>query len=293
MMESVYFKIVLKENESVKVALFEKPHFHSSIHFHPEYQLTMVLESTGSLLVQDKMCDFSPGDIFLIGPNIPHLFRNEDSFYTKSKQKEKNVRSIEIYFTEEAFGSTFLNIPEAIWIKDLLEKSVFGIKIPRNTSTHLTDLMNTIILQKDFDKILGLLKILHEISKNKDIETISLLPAPLVPQRNEGSKIHRVYEYVMKHYYNPISLKDVAEHINMSHYAFCRFFKQRTGKTFVQVLNEIRIGFACKHLVEGKLQISDIAYQTGFGNLSNFIRQFKKINGETPSNYQKRIKKME
>lgn len=288
-MESVYFKIVLKENESVRVDLFEKSHFHSSIHFHPEYQLSMILESRGSLLVQDKMCDFSVGDIFLIGPNVPHLFRNEDSFYTKGKQHKNKAKSIEVYFTEEAFGSSFLNIPEAIWIKDLLKKSVFGIKISHNTSTYLTSLMNKIVQQKDFDKILGLLKILNEISKNRDIKTISLLPAPSVKGKDETSKIHRVYEYIMKYYCNPISLRDVAEYSNMSHYAFCRFFKQRTGKTFVQVLNEIRIGFACKHLVEGKLPISDIAYQTGFGNLSNFIRQFKKINGETPSNYQKKI----
>lgn len=292
-MESVYFKIVLKENESVRVDLFEKPHFHSFIHFHPEYQLIMILESSGSLLVQNKMCDFTVGDIFLIGPNVPHLFRNQDNFYTKGKQHKNKAKSIEVYFTEEAFGSTFLNIPEAIWIKDLLKKSVFGIKISHNTSTYLTSLMNKLVQLKDFDKILGLLKILNEISKNKDIETISLLPPPSVNRKDETSKIHRIYEYVMKHYCDPISLRDVAEYSNMSHYAFCRFFKQRTGKTFVQVLTEIRIGFACKLLIEGKLPISDIAYRTGFGNLSNFIRQFKKINGETPSNYQKKIMNFE
>lgn len=291
-MASLYFKILLYENESVKAEHWELPYFYSSVHFHPEYQLTFIQESNGSLLVGDKMCDFSPGDTFIIGPNIPHIFRNEDSFYDRRIQNEIRARAIAIYFTKDSLGKGLLDIPEATRIKELLSNSVYGIKIPKGASKELTLLLSNILQKRDFEKVLDFLRMLDEISKVEEIEIISPLKAPDVKQKDEGSKINQVYEYVMKNYEHTILLHEIAELVNMSHYAFCRFFKQRTNKTFVQFLNEIRIGMACKHLVEGKLPINDIAYRTGFGNLSNFIRQFKKLNGETPSDYQKRIKKI-
>ena len=118
---------------------------------------------------------------------------------------------------------------------------------------------------------------------------ISLLQTPTLKQKDECSKINTVYEYVLKNYHNPIHLNEISALVNMSHYSFCKFFKQRTTKTFVQFLTEVRIGMACKHLVEGKMNITEIAYQSGFSNLSNFIRQFKKLIGSTPSEYQKKI----
>lgn len=288
-MESSYFKIVLREDESVKVASFERANFHPSIHFHPEYQITMVLEGQGYLLVQDKMCTFEPGDIFLIGANVPHLFR-KDAGNVDGPKDIGNVKSIEVYFTQEIFSTALLNAPETVLVDELLKKSSFGVKIPRDSSIALSDLINRMVGKSGFEKIIFLLRILDEISKNRYSQTISFLSPPQSLPKDQHSKIQRVYEYIMKSYHEPISLKQVASFVNMSHYTFCRFIKLHTGKTFVQVLNEIRIGFACKHLVEGNLAISEIAYRTGFENLSNFIRQFKKINGETPSGYQKRIR---
>ncbi len=182
-----------------------------------------------------------------------------------------------------------LSLPEAAKIKELFQKSVFGVKLSGSTQEGIGKILANIGKKKDFEKILDLLRVLNELSLSWELEMISLLHTPVLKQKDECAKINTVYEYVLKNYHNPIKLSEVSALVNMSHYAFCKFFKLRTTKTFVQFLNEVRIGMACKYLVEGKMNITDIAYQSGFSNLSHFIRQFKKLIGSTPSEYQKKL----
>lgn len=285
-MDSLYFKVALHQQESLKIEEWELPHFYSLLHFHPEYQLTIIRKSNGFLFVADKMYRFSPGDIFIIGPNIPHVFQNDDPYHDNSVPK---VDAVSIFFTEKSFGEGLFSIPEAGRIKELLHKSIYGIKLSCSHHGKLRLILNNIGQKKGFDRILDLLKVLNELSLSKELEMISLLQTPTLKQKDECSKINTVYEYVLKNYHNPIHLNEISALVNMSHYSFCKFFKQRTTKTFVQFLTEVRIGMACKYLVEGKMNITEIAYQSGFSNLSNFIRQFKKLIGSTPSEYQKKL----
>lgn len=288
-MNFLYFKISLYEHESIKIEHSEFINFYPRVHFHPEYQLTYIQQGCGFLFVGDKISEFSSGDIFIIGPNIPHVFRCNDIIYNQ----ENRIKTTSIFFTEKSFGEGLLNIPESAEIKDLLNRSEYGIKLSNNQSEEIGSILNKIIQKKGFERILDLLNILNKISKTEKTEMISLLQIPILKQKDDGSKINKVYEYVMQNYGSPIHLKEIASLVNMSHFAFCRFFKQRTNKTFIQFLNEVRIGMACKLLVEEKISISDIAYNTGFANQSNFIRQFKKLNGNTPSEYLRKIRKLE
>lgn len=285
-MDPLYFKVPLNSNESVKIEEWELPHFYTPLHFHPEFQITYIRKSHGFLFVADKLYEFFPGDIFIIGPNIPHVFRNDDDYYRKTDRY--SISAVSMFFTEKSFGQLF-SVPEADEIKKLLDKSVFGIKLVDNLQEKVAVKIGKISGRKGFERILELLSILHIIAASRKFEMISLSRLPELKQKDETSKINTVYDYVLKNFSGPINLMNVASLVNMSTYSFCRFFKMRTNKTFIEFLNEIRIGMACKYLVDGKMNITEVAYSSGYNSLSNFLQQFKKLTGVTPSSYLKKV----
>lgn len=292
-MDSLYFKVTLHDHESVKIEDWKLPRFYSLVHFHPEYQLTYIKGSRGFLYLGNRIYEFKPGDIFIIGPNIPHVFRNEDDYC--GAQTEEVVDAVSVFFTADSLGAGFFDIPEAKKIKELLARSVYGTKISAANDPGRTigAKVDGIIGIEGFGKILRLLDALHEMSISHVAEVMSLLQAPEIHVKDDSSRINAVYEYVLKNYTEPIPLDAIADYVHMSSYAFCKFFKTRTKKTFVQFVNEIRIGMACKLLVEGQMSVTDIAYSVGFGNISHFIRQFKRVNGSTPSDYAKKIRRLQ
>lgn len=286
MMDPLYFKVPLNSNESVKIEEWELPHFYTPLHFHPEFQITYIRKSHGFLFVADKLYEFFPGDIFIIGPNIPHVFRNDDDYYQKTK--DYSISAVSMFFTEKSFGQLF-SMPEADEIKKLLDKSVFGIKLVDNLQEKVAVKIGKILGRKGFERILELLSILNIIAGSRKFEMISLSSLPELKQKDETAKINTVYDYVLKNFSGTINLEKIASLVNMSPYSFCRFFKMRTNKTFIEFLNEIRIGMACKYLIDGKMNITDVAYSSGYNSLSNFLQQFKRLTGVTPSAYQKRV----
>ena len=285
-MDPLYFKVPLNSNESVKIEEWELPHFYSPLHFHPEFQITYIKKSHGFLFVADQLYEFFPGNIFIIGPNIPHVFRNDDHYY--QKREAHSVSAVSMFFTEKSFSQLF-SMPEADEINKLLHKTVFGIKLVDNLEEKVAAKISDISKKKGFERILELLNILHLIANSHNFTMISLAQLPELKQKDETSKINTVYDYVLKNFSNAITLEQIAALVNMSSYSFCRFFKTRTNKTFIEFLNEIRIGMACKYLVDGKMNITEVAYATGYNSLSNFLLQFKKYTGVTPSSYQKKI----
>lgn len=286
-MDPLYFKVPLNTNESIKVEEWDIPRFYSLLHFHPEFQITYIRKSHGFLFVAEKLYEFFPGNVFLIGPNIPHVFRNSDDNYPE-EGASGGVNAVSMFFTEKSFGQLF-SMPEADEIKKLLNKSVFGIKLADKLERKVAVKINKIVRGKGFGRILDLLSILHIVAGSRNFKMISLSQFPELKQKDETLKINRVYDYVLKNFSVSIHLNTVASLVNMSTYSFCRFFKTRTNKTFVEFLNEIRIGMACKYLLDGKMNVTEVAYACGYNSLSNFLQQFKKLTGITPSAYLKRV----
>lgn len=287
-MDPLYFKVPLGSNESIKIEEWDLPYFYTLLHFHPEFQITYIRKSHGFLFVADKLYEFFPGNVFLIGPNIPHVFRNDDGYYLES-EGENGVSAVSMFFTEKSFGQLF-SMPEADEIKKLLNTSVFGIKLEDCLEQEVAVKIDKIAKEKGFERVLDLLSVLHIVASSRNFEVISLSQIPELKQKDETSKINKVYDYVLKNFSNSISLEQVASLVNMSIYSFCRFFKTRTNKTFVEFLNEVRIGMACKYLLDGKMNVTEVAYSTGYSSLSNFLQQFKKHMGVTPSSYLKRVR---
>ena len=280
-MRALSFKIPKTKETSFNVQIDEVNHFYDRLHLHPELQITLIQKSHGTLFVGDSISTFREGDLFIIGPNVPHALKNDALFYENEKL---GAKSISIFFSKEAFGDSFFELPELSKINTLINKAERGLKV-LGENEDLKEKILKIKNLKGFDRLLLLFAILQELANHPQLEMLSRISFSANNDELQSEKISRVFQFVMDNYHRPIKLEEAAQITNLSVSAFCRYFKLRTRSTFSRFLNEIRISTACKQLIESEYSVSEICYQVGFNNISNFNRQFKNITGFTPSQY--------
>ncbi|MEQ6123123.1 AraC family transcriptional regulator [Pseudotenacibaculum sp. MALMAid0570] len=251
--------------------------FYDKLHQHEEIQLSFIAEGEGTLVVGDTISNYKKGDVLAFDGNLPHVFKSEPN-------PEQKSLMLTLFFTRNSFGDDFFDLEELSEIQSFFTKLVNGFKV----TSHKTVLEDAFISLKESSKLerfVILLRILKIITKAKK-QSLSSFIYKKSYSANEGKRMRDVMNYTMNQYDQSISLEKIAEVASMTKNAFCKYFKKRTNKTYIQFLTELRIENACKLLVNKKeLPVSEIAYQCGFGNLSNFNRQFKEIKGKTPSNY--------
>ncbi len=281
-MKVLSFKIPKTGEFSFNIQVDNVPHFYDRLHLHPELQITLIQQSHGSLFVGDSISTFRTGDLFVIGPNIPHALKNDALFYTDDGVKAK---SISIFFSKEAFGDTFFQLPELAKINSFLNKAERGLRVIGDGKNNISEKVVKIVKQKGFDRLLSLFSILQDLANYEQMESLSRTTFSTQNNELQSERIGRVFQFIMDNYHRPIKLEEAAEIANLSVSAFCRYFKIRTRSTFARFLNEIRISTACKQLIGTEYSVSEICYQVGFNNISNFNRQFKIITGLTPSQY--------
>ncbi len=280
-MKALPFKIPHGSKASIKVDHDVLQHFYNTYHTHEENQIMLIIKGQGSAYVGDKILPFAEGDIFLLGQNLPHVFKD------KSLDGNTGIESISVFFLQDFMGSGFLSLPESHLLATLIEESKRGIQLHGKLQEEITDYVWNINNADGLSRLLMLVDTLEQIAQSEDLSFIAS-PGYHKPRRTvDGQKINDVFDFILTNYAREIKLEEIAEIANMSSTAFCRYFKHHTRKTYSRFLNEIRVGQACKMLVDDKLSISNICYDSGFNNISNFNRQFKKITGYTPSFYQK------
>lgn len=280
-MKALPFKIPHGSKTSIKVDHDVMPHFYDTYHTHAELQIMLVIKGYGSAYIGDKILHFEEGDIYLLGQNLPHVFKD------KLVEKDSGIESISIFFLKDFMGRGFLELPESRLLSALIEESIRGIKIEGQLQEGITENIWKIYKTDGLNRLLILVDTLEQIAQSEDLSFISS-PGYHKPKRLiDGQKINDVFDFMLANYSREVKLEEIADVANMSSTAFCRYFKHHTRKTYSRFLNEIRVGQACKMLVDDKLSVSNICYDSGFNNISNFNRQFKKIIGFTPSAYQK------
>ena len=218
----------------------------------------------------------------MIGGNQPHVFRNDEKFF---KKRSKAV-AITIFFDEKTFGENFWLLEEMKTLQQFLKNSSGGFSITGRKKKLLAEKLVSIVNAKGIDRLIIFLEILKEFGSKKEMQPLS---KPII-QRNiktyDGSRLNKVIEFTFKEFQRTITLKEVSTLANLTPEAFCKYFKTRTRKTYVNFLNEIRINHACRLLTEDRT-ISDICYESGFTNLSNFNRIFKKVKQASPNEWRK------
>ena len=282
-MRPLLFKVPKFSQEAFRVQVDDVPYFYDPLHYHPELQLTVILKSTGTRFIGTNIGRFEPGDMFLIGSDLPHVFRNDKVHYEDNSVLK--AQAISILFTQDALGAEFFNLPETQNIKALISKSSRGLSISGKLGLYIKAQMLEITKLSGIEKLTKFLHILDRLSLSEDLQVLSTLEKVSSSRKSDNEKIDNILNYVLQHFARKITLKEVANVADMSEQAFCRFFKKRTRKTFSLFLNEIRIGHACKLLVESRLNVGEICYASGFNNLSNFNRKFKEITRYTPREY--------
>ena len=280
-MKALPFKIPHGSKASIKVDYDQMPHFYDTYHTHAEIQLMLVIKGHGTAYIGDKIMQFEEGSIYLLGQNLPHVFKDQ------LEGKETEIESISIFFLPDFMGRDFLDLPESRSINSLFKESVRGVDILGRLNEKVKEGIWQVHNSKGLKRLLTLIDTLELIAEYDNLAFISS-PGYHKPKKSvDGQKINDVFDFMLANYSREIKLDEISEIAHMSATAFCRYFKHHTRKTYSSFLNEIRIGQACKMLVDNQHSISYICYNSGYNNISNFNRQFKKITGFTPSQYQK------
>ena len=278
-MKVVPFQIPKNSQEAFRVQVDDLPHLYNHLHQHPEIQLTVIKESHGTLIAGDYVGPFHAGDVFVIGSNQPHVFRNEEKFF----RKKSRAVAITIFFDETTLGESFWYLQEMKPLQQFLKTSSGGFRIKGRKRKLLSERLTAINDADGIERLIIFMEILKELGSRKEMQPLS---KPII-QRNiksyDGNRLNKVIEFTFKEFQRTITLKEVSALANLTPEAFCKYFKTRTRKTYTGFLNEIRINNACRLLNE-EISIANVSYDCGFTNLSNFNRVFKKIRKISPRN---------
>jgi AraC-like DNA-binding protein len=262
------------------------PHFYNRWHYHPEYELLYIERGFGTQFIGDSIQPFEEGDVVLVGSNLPHYWRCDDIYFQENSKL--TAKATVVHFKEDFWGNDFLDLPENKPIKEVLHKAKRGLQVKGKAGEEVAMMLKQMLAASGAEKIILLLSALNLISKN--MKTNNILCSPGYThyiESKDPERLNQVYNFTYKNFHRKITLEEVAALACMSTHSFCRYFKTHTRKTYSQFLQEVRIGYACKLLIENKQTISEICYNSGFNNLTNFYKFFKSITGKTPNRYQK------
>ena len=277
-------RLPLEQDESFVVKYFDYNFYPTPWHYHPEYEIVMVTESTGKRFIGDHISEFKPGNLALLGPNIPHTYRNEEKYY--NKKSSLRAKSVVIHFSEASLGKDFLYLPEAKPIRQLLQKSLQGLDIGGQTHTEASKKLTAIVEQKGLRRWHSLVEILILLAESKNLNPITSTPQ-IGYNEKETARLCQVFDWITINYSSAIKLSDVAKIAGMNENAFSRFFSQRTRKTFSGFVQEMRLHKAARLLVEDEISVTAICYDCGYNNISNFNRQFLNYYNINPLSYKK------
>jgi AraC-like DNA-binding protein len=260
-------------------------HFYDRWHYHPELELVHIEQGSGTQFVGDNIQTFQSGDLLLIGSNLPHYWRCDEQYFQNNSQLY--AQATVLHFSEDVFGETFLNLPENTHIRDLFVRARWGMKLLGNENERIKELLQRLLDQSAGNPIISLLQVLESLAHHTDVIQLSKTFNDQDFDQFDTDRINQIYQYSLTNFHQKISIKDVAAVASISPNSFCRYFKSRTRKTYSQFLLEIRIGHACKLLREGKTNVAQTCFESGFNNFANFNKYFKMHTGKSPLQYQK------
>lgn len=271
------FKIPKPLNNNLIIQVDEEDIFYNKLHQHQEIQISYIKKGTGTLLVADSIHTYTSGELYVIGSNLPHVFQSDTNNLEKSTM-------ISIFFTKQSFGENFFDIIEMNELQSFFKKSVSGFKVtalPHELENKLT----TITEISTLNSFILLIQLLQNLS-HTNVKTLTSFVYPKNITDADGKRMQIIFDYAISNFTNEVTLQSAADLVFMTPNAFCRYFKQRTNKTFFQFLIELRLENACKLLkTDSEISIEEISIKSGFNNLSNFNRKFKEFKNTTPKKY--------
>ena len=281
----VAFNVPQTEHEVVRVQVDQVPHFYDQLHQHPEIQIMFIEAGEGTVITGDYIGRFQAGDLFVIGSGQPHVFRSDQAYY-KSNSKEIS-KSISLYFSEKYFGKELWDSNELSTVREFASICQHGYQVTQPASVGITDIIRKLCLSSGLEKLVDFFSLLKVLVETTHKKKLSIQPSRL--QVSEEGRMNSIVEFTFRESHRKIYLTEVARLANLSVEAFCRYFKIHTRKTYINFLNEVRVSHACQFLIQKDITVQQVCYQTGFSNVSNFNRIFRKITGKTPHAFRRQL----
>lgn len=259
------------------------PHFNNRWHYHDEVELIHFSKGGGTQFIGDSIKRFKSGDVVLVGKQLPHYWRFDDEYFENDNYK---IDVQVAHFCEDFLGDTFLQLKENRNIQLVLENARRGIEVTGSAKKTIAAMLEKLLVAEGTSRIILLLEILLQIA---DSEQCMLSSQAYKHKTDEtyDDRINAIYEYSLANFKNKIPLEEIASVANISPNSFCRYFKSQMRKTYSQFLIELKVEHACKLLIENKVIIKQLCYESGFNNFASFHKSFKMITGKTPLKYQK------
>ena len=275
-MKTLIQKIHVEEQYSFACRQYRTPNFETSWHKHEECELIIITEGHGTAMIGDHVGDYQTGDVYFIAGNIPHSFR---------KRHHKMIGdAIAVHFKTDVFGEAFFRLPEMKHINSFLNRND-ALQLQYNLRKEVSALLLEMENAKSFQRISLLLQALQKMSSSGSY--IKVTQDFSSSDNNINPAIEKIIDYSFKHYLESVTLQEVAGIADMSIPTFCRFFKKNIKKTYFNFLQDLRIGHACKLLVNTDKPVMECCYESGYNSWAHFSKQFKQVKKITPSQYRK------
>lgn len=269
----------LTQNDCFTLFSRKKTNFDFPLHYHEEFELNLIINAGGAKrIVGDHVEEIDDLELVLVGPNLAHAWFNHNL-------KDKSITEVTIQFHKDLFDNSLLRKNQLSFIKNMFDQSGKGILFSQETIERLKSRIINLDKKQGFDSVLELISILHDLSISRNMRALSDVTYSNEQFNYNSRRIEKAFEYIHNNYSKQITLAEVAKITNMPETSFSRFLKKRTGKTFIDSINEIRIGHSSRMLIDTTNSIAEIAYNCGFNNISNFNRTFKKKKNLTPKEF--------
>jgi AraC-like DNA-binding protein len=269
-MESVLSKIHAPVDSAIFVKNDIAPFIDYPLHYHPEYELVLIDKGYGKRIVGDHIDEFQSGDLVFLSPYLPHIWKCAPEFY--DPESHLTTSCFVLHFRADSFGQGFFDLPDFEDISQLFIKGNYGVLLKGNLRKVISGKLKQLHSLKGVKKIILFFEILYQISTSDEIE---LLASPLFKTsqtKTDNERMMKIYEFILQNYKRTVRLNELASHVNMTPTSLSRYFNKKMGRSFVEVVNEARIKFACNLLKKTEKTVLEICFESGFNNLSNFNR---------------------
>jgi AraC-like DNA-binding protein len=284
-MKVIPFKIPKPSQDFIRYQVDDQPYFYDKLHQHPELQLSLVLEGEGRLIGGDYIGRFAPGDVFLLGHDVPHVFRSDEQYYAPGAAARSHA--VFVFIDLKALSGGLHDITELQEVKRFCEQLTGCYQVQGPAQAAIAQMVQALPAAAGLGRLLGVLHIIEQLMLPDALHCLSVADQMRNLSEREVKRLQQVLNFLMAQSHRAIALEEVAAVANMSREAFCRFFKERTRKTYVRYLNELRLTNACQQLLHTNQTVASIAFACGFANLSHFNRVFAAIVGTTPCVYRR------
>ena len=287
-MKIMHEQVSFPPRTMLKVKWDDFPHFTYPWYFHSEFEIVYILKSSGKRFVADNVEPFGEGDLTLLGSYLPHFWKSETE---DNGENEIRVNAIVVQFHKDFFREEIQSYPEFHRIAELLKKAERGILFSGASRDKIGKMLKRLLKLNGLERMLYFVRLLDTMARANEVKILASKAYQLEEHRELNNRLDKVMHFINTNYQRKISQDEIALKIGMTTPAFCRYFKEKTGKGFSFFVNEMRIGYACKLLIERNLTITQVCFECGFNNISNFNRMFKRQTSYTPGEYQQQFEK--